>query len=193
MSYTFERNPKNLACLTLSIGVGLAQALQQIGAKGIELKWPNDLIVNRRKLGGILTEIHPSRSDCVTVVAGLGLNVELNGANAPSSHPELVEAADLAGCFTVLPSRRMVSSCLVNSLFSTQHEFGNKGFSAFAEAWRGFDWLRGQRISVQQTGGLTTGICDGIDKDGALLIETSLGRERIVSGSVCFAARHSGN
>jgi BirA family biotin operon repressor/biotin-[acetyl-CoA-carboxylase] ligase len=193
MSYTFERKPKNLACLTLSIGVGLAQALQQMGAKGIELKWPNDLIVNRRKLGGILTEIHPSKSDCVTVVTGLGLNVELTGVNSSGSHPDLVEAADLADCFSVLPSRQVVSSCLVDALFSTQNEFGKKGFSAFAEAWRGFDWLRGQKISVQQTGGLSTGICDGIDNDGALLLETSLGRERIVSGSVSFAARHSGN
>ncbi|MGI9206270.1 MAG: biotin--[acetyl-CoA-carboxylase] ligase [Woeseiaceae bacterium] len=192
-SYTFQQKPENLACLTLSVGVGVAQALQQLGAVGIELKWPNDLIVSHRKLGGILTEIHRSRSNGVTVVVGLGLNVELNGASFAGAGEDLVDSVDLASCITALPSRRVVSSRLIEALFYTQNEFGSKGFSNFAEVFRGFDWLRGKEISVQQPGRLATGICDGIDNDGALLLETIRGTERIVSGSVSFAAQHNGN
>lgn len=193
MSYTFVQTPKNLACLTLSTGVRVSQALQQLGAVGIELKWPNDLIANQQKLGGILTEIHPSKSDRATVVTGLGLNVKLNYANSTNTNTDLDGATDLASCFNDLPPRSVISSQLVEALYDTQREFDYSGFSAFAEAWREFDWLRGKEIAVQQPGRLSTGICHGIDSDGALLLETRLGRERIVSGSVCFAARQGGN
>lgn len=192
ISYTFHAQPENLACVTLSNGVGVAQALQQLGADGIELKWPNDLIVDRHKLGGILTEMHRSKSTGVTVVTGLGLNVKLNGANNSIPHADPANAVDLASCCSSLPPRLAILSRLIDALFHTQHEFENHGFSKFAQAWRGFDRLHGQQISVQQPGRQTTGICDGIDNEGALLLETSLGTERIVSGSVSFAAQHGG-
>lgn len=193
ISYTFQHKPENLACLTLSTGVAVAEALQEMGAIGIELKWPNDLIVNRRKLGGILTEIHRATSTFVTVVTGFGLNVDLHGADYSDSDIDPVNAIDLASCCRSLLSPRAITSRLIDALFTTQLEFERSGFSAFAEGWREFDWLHGQEISVQQPGRLTTGICDGIDNEGALLLETSVGTERIHSGRVCFAAQHSGH
>ncbi len=193
MSYTFVRKPKNLSCLTLSTGVGVAQALRQLGGCGIELKWPNDLIGNQRKLGGILTEVHPSNSDSVTVVTGVGLNVDLNTAGLSNQDPGLACAGDLAACFDDLPPRGLISTRVVEALFETQREFDARGFSGFADAWTRFDWLRDKEVSVQQPGGMSTGICQGIDDNGALVLETSRGRERIVSGSVYFAARHGDN
>ena len=56
VGYTFARQPANLAAITLAIGVGAIEALAVVGAAGVQLKWPNDLIANGGKLGGILTE-----------------------------------------------------------------------------------------------------------------------------------------
>lgn len=193
MSYTFVRKPRNLSCLTLSTGVGVARALQQLGACGIELKWPNDLTVNQLKLGGILTEIHPSSSNSVTVVTGIGLNVDLGSSGTSNQESGLEFAGDLAACFDDLPPRSLISSRLVDALFDTQREFDSRGFSGFAAAWRRLDSLRAKEVSVQQPDRMSTGICQGIDDDGALLLDTSVGRERIVSGSICFAARHGDN
>ena len=62
-AYTFARMPRNFSCLTLAIGVGVSQALSDVGASGVQLKWPNDLVLNDGKLGGILTEIQSGKGE----------------------------------------------------------------------------------------------------------------------------------
>jgi BirA family biotin operon repressor/biotin-[acetyl-CoA-carboxylase] ligase len=77
MAYTFRQVPAKLPGLTLALGIGAVEALRRLGISGIGLKWPNDIIAHDGKLGGILTEVRNSASDSVTVVAGIGLNVDL--------------------------------------------------------------------------------------------------------------------
>ena len=64
---------RRLAGLSVAVGIASARALRRLGARGVALKWPNDLMVNRRKLGGILIETRPAAAGSVVVV-GIGIN-----------------------------------------------------------------------------------------------------------------------
>lgn len=185
MSYTFRRPSEHLSCLTLAIGVGLAELLEEIGVRGVGLKWPNDLIMRNAKLGGILTELRSEPAASTTVVVGLGLNVDLNGAR-PGSAPTSAfgPVIDLATCCDRLPSRSALAAMLIERLFNTLAEFDTGGFAGFHAAWPAYDWLRGQRVCVEVPERVETGVCQGIDTDGALILLTVDGRKRITSGSV---------
>lgn len=193
MSYTFTERPPLLSCLTLAIGVGIVRVLEKLGVSGIGLKWPNDLIARDGKLGGILTEVRPTSGDEVTIVTGVGINYDFRGnPDAAGIVTQLGHVSDLASNAANLPSRSAVSTALIEGLFNTLAEFEADGFDSFAEAWEKYDWLRGQTISVDQVDCVVTGICQGIGSDGALILQTASGRQRVTSGSVVFHGRFSG-
>ena len=77
MAYTFDGQPENLPGLTLAIGVAARDALTVAGVDNVLLKWPNDLVADDGKLGGMLTETHIRSGADTTVVAGVGINVDL--------------------------------------------------------------------------------------------------------------------
>jgi len=185
MSYTFASRPRELASLTLAIGAGIADALESLGVGGIGLKWPNDIVIADGKVGGILTEVLPANTASVTVVVGIGLNVDLqNGERLADFVGKTGRVADLASACDQLPGRSKISAVLTGCLFNTMEQFAAEGFAPFIETWQRFDWLRGQRISIEMTEEMIPGIAQGIDVDGTLILETDTGRRRIVSGSV---------
>ena len=187
LSYTFRRPEDATSCLTLAAGIGLAELLDESGVRGIGLKWPNDLVVRDAKLGGILTECRSGASHGVSVVVGVGINVDLSGAlpdGAPDSGSGPV--IDLASCCDDLPSRTDLSARLIERLFETMAEFDADGFARFHTAWPDYDWLRGRRIRVNTGACVETGLCEGIDSKGALLLRTAGGRTAISSGSIRF-------
>jgi BirA family biotin operon repressor/biotin-[acetyl-CoA-carboxylase] ligase len=189
LAYTFASMPCNLPSLTLAVGVATAAALERLGAGGLALKWPNDLVVRDVKLGGILTEIHSDAKSARTVVIGIGLNVDLPNSMryaAPTSWSNRV--TDLAACMEELPGRGELAAAVITAVIDAVERFVRDGFAPFREAWQEYDWLRGKRISVQQVQRRITGIADGIGEDGALLVKTESGTERVISGSIQIPA-----
>jgi BirA family biotin operon repressor/biotin-[acetyl-CoA-carboxylase] ligase len=190
MSYTFRNASRSLSALTLAIGVGLAELIEELGVRGIGLKWPNDLILRNGKLGGILVEMRHGSAAPPTVVVGLGLNVDLHGEDSAKVPPSrLGPVIDLASCTEDLPSRSSLSARLIERLFNTLAEFDADGFERFHAAWPAYDWLRGQNICVESESGEDTGMCQGIDSDGALILHNIDGRKRILSGSIYLAGQ----
>ena len=97
---------------------------------------------------------------------------------------ECGEVIDLASFCDEPPSRNDLSARLIERLCDTLAEFDAAGFARFFAAWPAYDWLRGQRICIEATDRMTTGVCEGIDADGALLLRTPAGRKHITSGSI---------
>ena len=189
LSYTLSPVPGNLSAATLVIGIGVAEALQRLGIKGVGLKWPNDIVARDGKLGGILTEVRSASGDECTIVAGVGLNVDLRETDLFNEiKPRIGYVSDLASCVTELPSREVLASALIEGIYNSIAEFESAGFTIFQAAWDRLDWLRGQQVSVETDESTIDGVCEGIDADGALLLRTAEGRQRILSGSV-----HLGN
>jgi BirA family biotin operon repressor/biotin-[acetyl-CoA-carboxylase] ligase len=185
MAYTFLKTPANLPGLTLAIGVGMAEALKEIGARGIALKWPNDLVADDGKLGGILTEVHSDGQGGKAVVVGLGLNVDLPDSMRyapPTSWTRKI--SDLAACMETVPDAAELAATAIATLIDSISGFEREGLGAFRSRWLAFDWLKGKTISVEQGQERVSGVADGIDEDGALLVKTGEGTARVVSGSV---------
>lgn len=185
LGYTFAELPRHLPGLTLAIGVAIATTLEDLGAKDIALKWPNDLVAQGGKLGGILTELQTSGGGGRTVVVGLGLNVDLPTTmrdTPPTSWTARV--SDLAACMPELPGREALAAAIVTSMVECIQRFACEGLGPFHSMWQRYDWLQGKEWSVQQARRRITGIAEGIDEDGALRLRTDAGVERIISGSI---------
>jgi BirA family biotin operon repressor/biotin-[acetyl-CoA-carboxylase] ligase len=194
MAYTFASSPENLPALTLAIGLGVIEMLGELDVTGVQLKWPNDLIVTDGKLGGILTEAQSRPAGVMTVVSGIGLNIDLaermdfglekNGA---------LRIVDLKGHVEELPGRNQIAASIVTGLSRTFVDYEVGGFSKFASQWPERDWLLGRELTVDSPQQEITGVGAGIAKDGALLVDTlSGGIHRVTSGSVVMAASGEG-
>jgi BirA family biotin operon repressor/biotin-[acetyl-CoA-carboxylase] ligase len=186
VAHTFAAQPANLPALTLAIGLGLIDALEQLDIRGIALKWPNDLVAGDGKLGGILTESRMLESRSIHVVSGIGLNVDLPesfdlGAEAERAQP----VSDLAGLVTGLPSVNEIAACLIDGLCAVFAGYEAGGFAAFASRWAERDWLRGRALTIETPQRPLSGIGAGVADDGALLVEVGDGSvHRVTSGTV---------
>ncbi len=189
MAYTFAVQPANLPALTLAIGLGAIEALEKLGIDGVQLKWPNDLIADDGKLGGILTESQSQANGAITIVTGMGLNIDL-GADLDFG-PDTDQArhvADLAGFADALPARDELAAGLIDGLFSVFVDFESSGFDRFVQRWSDKDWLVGRELTIDTPQHQVTGTGAGIADDGALLVDTGLGAiRRVTSGSVVMA------
>ncbi len=186
MAYTFGQNPENLPALTLAIGVGVIEGLAAEGIAGVQIKWPNDLIAGDGKLGGILTEAQTGVQGAVTVVSGLGLNINLgDGLVLEDLDEGALRAVDLKGHAGQVPQTEDLAAVLIHGLENTFITFEQRGFREFAGRWADYDWLLGREMSVANAGRELSGTGAGISDDGALLLSTrDAGTQRVTSGTV---------
>ena len=185
-AYTFTSPPKNLPALTLAVGLGAIDALEKLGAQGIGLKWPNDLMALDGKLAGILTEVQQQSADAVTVVTGIGVNVDL--PSEFDSGPETDWArrvVDLKRVCDILPSPESIAAELVGHLLNVFIDFESSGFAAIADRWSQYDWLLGRELIIDSVAEQITGVAAGVADDGALLVHTvESGIRRVTSGTI---------
>jgi len=175
---------RELHKLTLLFGVSVARALASYGLKPC-LKWPNDVLVNGKKICGILLETsgEPDRVDYVLV--GIGLNVNLSSRDLPedirssstSVYDVLNRQADRADllCRILEDSERLYLSA------------AKEGFQKVVNAWRSMSCTIGRTVTVQSFGGSISGRAVDIDDGGSLIVETKEGRKKIYSGDVFFS------
>jgi len=185
MAYTFRQMRVKLPGLTLALGIGVIDALRRLDISGIRLKWPNDIIAHGGKLGGILTEACQGARKNLTVVTGIGLNVDLPDAmHALEKATMMNKIVDLKRCTDNPPSREQLSVAVIESLFDCMVKFEADGFVPFHDEWKKVDWLSGRQIIVDGADGRCAGTADGVDDDGALIIQTDHDRRRIINGSI---------
>lgn len=185
VAYTFDAMPDRLPNLTLSLGVGVIGALSVLGINGISLKWPNDIVALNGKLGGMLAEVRSNTDGTVTVVAGLGVNVNFTEPLDLGPEQEWAQrAVDLKSINPEVPARDVLAGTIIEHVLATLVQFEALGFDSFVETWREHDWLFGKQITVAMTNQNITGTAAGVDDDGALLVDTKECRERVISGSI---------
>jgi BirA family biotin operon repressor/biotin-[acetyl-CoA-carboxylase] ligase len=165
--------------LSLAVGVAVTNALAKVGAGGtapIELKWPNDVLLDGRKLAGILVELVPGRTHAAVI--GIGLNLRL-----PASLP--VEVRATAAALDRLIDVNQLLATLLIELRTVLDSFAATGFAALRETWIACHAYQDAPVRLlSDFAPPRDGICRGVDADGALLLETSGRIERILSGEV---------
>jgi BirA family biotin operon repressor/biotin-[acetyl-CoA-carboxylase] ligase len=184
MSWTFGEVPQELGALGLAIGVCALRALRAHGIDAVTLKWPNDLLIGERKLGGVLIDLRAESAGPASVVIGIGINLTLGAALTAQIAQSGTAATDLASVLQPLPGRNALAAALVSACVSGLRAFAREGLKPFIEDWRAVDALRGRAVNVSAADGVARGIARGIDLRGALMLETPQGLRRFISGDV---------
>ena len=186
VGWQFAGMPAEPAALTLAVGVAVRRVLERVAGLTISLKWPNDLVFDDRKLGGILLELKAEAHGGAHVVVGVGLNVALPTALLPTLSDWPRGAIDLKTALgSEPPQRAVLAGALVNELAALLADYPTRGFAAYRTEWRSADFLRGRSVRLDEPTGGVLGTAVGIDADGALLVETEGGkRKRVVAGDV---------
>ena len=144
------------------------------------LKWPNDVLVNGRKISGILLEGQFTGAELAWVIAGIGINVA--GAPDNPAYP----ATSLAACGSGDVAARDVLETLLARLGAWRSLWQEQGFAPVRTAWMARAARMGEEVTVRIGTAPLSGRFRGIDHDGALLLETPLGTRRITAGEVAF-------
>jgi BirA family biotin operon repressor/biotin-[acetyl-CoA-carboxylase] ligase len=177
--------PAEILWLSLAAGVAARAAVQKVTSLEADLRWPNDLLLGRKKFCGILTELHAEVTRVRHVVIGIGINV-----HQPQFPEELCAIATSLAVETgrdwprqeLLIALLQSLDCEVRALADSANadEF-TRGLRERVAA--GSSWIRGKRVRVDEGEGFT-GITEGLDPRGFLLVRTADGLRTVYSGGV---------
>jgi BirA family transcriptional regulator, biotin operon repressor / biotin---[acetyl-CoA-carboxylase] ligase len=186
LSWKFAVGSNSLDGLSLVAGLAVLSATRVYGIKGVGLKWPNDLQIDSRKVGGILVEVRGEAHGVFHVVIGVGINLSLStGAMSEVDQPW----SCLAEHGFEMGSRNDFAGQLITSLVRNIEEFQITGFSKFQSDWSEFDVMHGKEIEIVSQSGSLYGRSVGVDKYGALKVETANGVQVVRSGYVSLRIR----
>lgn len=187
LSRHFSGGLARLGGLSLVAGVAAADALHALGYRDVQLKWPNDLLVGTRKLGGILVEGGGEHAGPVRAVIGLGLNVRMPASSASAIDQPWIDLATIAA--DAMPSRNDIAAALLTQLLPALDRFDAEGLAPFLPRYAAHDALAGREVAVQVGDAVHDGTSLGIAEDGALRVRLRHGERTFHSGEVSVRAR----
>jgi BirA family biotin operon repressor/biotin-[acetyl-CoA-carboxylase] ligase len=167
------------AGLSLAVGLAVAKAMARVGADDTALKWPNDILRDGRKLGGILIELVPGTPHAAVI--GIGLNLHL-----PAAMPVELRELSAALCEPdATADENTLYAILLGELLTVLEAFAASGFAPMRDEWMARNAYADASVTLlSDFGAPRSGICRGADTDGALLFEADGRVERILSGEV---------
>lgn len=172
-----RRPAREFAALSLVAGVAAARALRALGVHGASLKWPNDLVVDGAKLGGILVE---SRSSGYAVI-GIGINCR----RTPGLQAKVQRKVAFLNDFAAVGRNQVVLEVGL-ALLKSLDAFESHGLNR--TEWEAMDAHAGQKLRVRLANGRTlSGIASGLGADGSLQLHTRQGMRAVTSGRVVSA------
>ncbi len=180
--WRFQQGAGTLSGLSLAVGVALTRALSRLGITGIGLKWPNDVIWQGCKLAGVLIELQGEANGPSAAVIGVGINCCLPDALRDRIDQPVADLAQIAGSGV---DRNRLLAILLIELAATLGEFARSGFAPLRAEWQTRHVYQNKpvRLTLPEAGTLD-GVAQGVDDNGAMLIETANGLRRVHSGDV---------
>ena len=192
LAWRFAGPMSKLAGLPLAVGVMLAETLAVLGWP-VSLKWPNDLLKQEAKLGGILIETANSRSDNpaqapVWAVIGIGINIHQSAQLAAAVGNRIAALDDKP------VDRNSLLAALADALATALPQFDQHGLAPFMARWEKLHAYAGLTVRIMEAERiLPEGIARGIDGSGRLLLETAAGLVAVTAGDVSLRPRVSHN
>ncbi|NIM05208.1 MAG: biotin--[acetyl-CoA-carboxylase] ligase [Armatimonadetes bacterium] len=173
---------QSFGLIGICFAIAAAESASHVADLQVGVKWPNDIMVGDRKLGGLLAESHVEGDKVRFIVIGLGMNVNIpaEGFPAPlrdSATSLLIEKGTPFSCKALISDFLERSEPLYRQLLA-----GNK--DKMFEEWNRLDTGPGKRIKAVRNGEVIDGQVSGIDPEGALLVECPDGLKAVSSGEV---------
>lgn len=168
LAWPFSQSPQVLLGLPLAVGVALAEALGSMDVP-VQLKWPNDVLKDGKKLAGVLIETsHQVNHESKTwAVIGIGLNLRV-----PEELEERIGRSVAEATWLAQMDKNLLLATLLNHLVSCLQQFATAGFSTFVPSWNALHAYAGQPVSLLEQGQVTRqGVAMGVDNYGCLLLQ----------------------
>jgi BirA family biotin operon repressor/biotin-[acetyl-CoA-carboxylase] ligase len=182
-----EMPPQHAAQLTLLTAAVLATVLKENTTVDPLIKWPNDLLIERRKVAGILTEMQAEQDQIQYIVIGIGLNINHQATELPTT-----ESYQATSLYQETGKTWSISNLIQQFLHEFEHVYDNymvNGFAPVKKTWESFGFKMGEKISIKNPKEERQAIFHGIAEDGALLILNDTGeKERVYSGEIDWFA-----
>ncbi len=175
--------PRWATQLTFLSSVAVANAIQEVGGIRPQVKWPNDVLIDGKKVAGLLNEIDAEMEGIHYLIMGIGVNLNMTADQFPDDLRYPATSVALEAGKTV--SRLTFARTLYRELDRLYHLYLEQGFLPIASAWKSlFSW-DGKRVDVDTQGRRFQGVVSGLDTDGALLLTLDNGVvERVLAGDV---------
>jgi BirA family biotin operon repressor/biotin-[acetyl-CoA-carboxylase] ligase len=178
-----EFSPSKAPLITLATGIAVARTLRKYGVDA-QIKWPNDILINNKKVSGILTEANAKFATLDYVVVGVGIDSNID----PKEFPELdkYEITSLKDELGSAVNENKLIANFLNEFELVYNDLKDKKFKDLLFEWRSLAHTIGNYVEVHQPLGKTLkGYAIGINKKGALIIELNNGElKKILSGEV---------
>ena len=172
-----------LSALPLAVGLNVAWELEKAGFSGIKVKWPNDLYFENAKIAGILIESIVRHED-VGAVIGIGMNVfPFEDSSLDLQKRKILSLSDID---SRKAQRNFVAYTLISAIRQACFIYREEGFAPFREKWSSYDYLFNKRVLVNDDVNKISGICSGIDDNGALLVNADGTMHSVKAGHVEF-------
>ncbi|WP_065261245.1 bifunctional biotin--[acetyl-CoA-carboxylase] ligase/biotin operon repressor BirA [Pseudomonas bananamidigenes] len=167
---------RQLEGLSLVVGLAVMQTLRSVGVSGAGLKWPNDVLVGRKKIAGILLELVGDPADVCHVVMGVGINVNMQATDEVDQQWTSIRLESGRNCdrnnLVVELSRQL-------QLYLQRHQSG--GFTSLRAEWEANHLWQAQSVELTAGAAQVSGVVLGIDNQGALRLKVD-GVEKVFSG-----------
>lgn len=172
LGWRFASGITALKGLSLLVGCVIVRVLKQLGFRDVGLKWPNDVLVNTKKLAGVLVEIRGDLAGDCELVIGIGLNYCMQDSVADAIAQPWVDLQQLADIEAVnLPSRNHLVASLISELLTVLQDYEEKTFSEYKAEWEAYNVYQGKKIELVLANSRLLGKCLGVDNDGAVILE----------------------
>ena len=168
--------------LSLAVGLAIVEALEATGVKDLGLKWPNDIYLGGKKLGGVLIELQGHANSEVSLVVGLGINVRVASLQAEKIDQAFAQL-ETSAKYPI--NRTALAIAVVNSLSQMFEVFRLHGFAALQQRWNRYDIFAEQAVSLRFSEEREQkGKAKGVDKQGQLLLEIDGELKPFMAGEV---------
>ncbi|MAZ78212.1 MAG: biotin--[acetyl-CoA-carboxylase] ligase [Legionellaceae bacterium] len=177
----FEKDISELSGLSLVAGLAVCHAIEStIDLRGnqLKMKWPNDIFIDGRKLGGILIEIEAESNGFCQVVIGVGLNVNMEKALKREIDQSWASLLQMTEQYI---DRNKLCAEIIDSIIDYFERFSSKGLAEYKSEWQKRDCLSNKNISVMSGNKKMTGACIGINNQGHLKIQDKSGKTSTLS------------
>ncbi len=178
-----------LGGLSLAVGIGLTKFLNLHCDDKISLKWPNDILVNQQKLAGILVEASGDSNDQSFLNIGIGINWDMQISDGSKIDQSWI---NLKSLLRTSVDRNEILALILLELDKTLSRYIEQGFESFRHDWPSQSAFFGQTVIIHTHNGQISGIEAGIDKSGALKLNTAEGEKIFFSGEVSLRPVETG-
>lgn len=192
VAYPFKKTIQELSGLSLALGLGVIKGignatdlpLEKLQQKGLGLKWPNDVLFKDKKLAGMLIEGGQLKGDDPTwLIIGIGINLSKDSDLEQGIGKEIACLGDFMDPNTC--NADIIWLEILKELGVIIEEFEKFSFHKFQDLWNHWDSYKNKVCQISQQDQIQLeGIEKGVDQNGILLIETSLGVKKVISGDV---------